>query len=243
MASVPITVVIPVGPREQHQRWLDEAIQSAFDQTYKPTEILLLDDMAFLSPAWTLPRSYYFVPGAPDIHIYRPPWHVGVYCAYNFGVALAENECVFILNSDDKLMPTCLEKCWESYHKNNQKDAWYFVNYQLSESGEVQGGFVAPNIAMMTKGLFKLMGGFPLEGVIGGGDCLMNSIISKHYNDRLIQVAEEPLYWHRQHEGQFTAYQSSKFAEEVYTIRGKVVNNYVAPEWTKKWDIDNELFE
>src|SRR3972149_1200671 len=98
-----VTVAIPVGPSEANVRWLDEAVASVREQTYDgPIQVLLVDDMQGL-------------PYTHGVTTWHAPWHLGVATAFNIGVAVAEYDLVFMLGSDDRLLPQCLARCVEAF--------------------------------------------------------------------------------------------------------------------------------
>ena len=237
----PISVVVPVGPDERYLEYLPECIESILNQTYKPTEIILVDDGANLVDKFKYNLTSFFDynrlsygkdgtllylrESFPYVILYKTLWNVGVPDAFNFGVALAENNLVFMLGSDDKMMPTCLEKCVESYEKH-QKEGWYFVKYQLQSGSVMQ---IQNNTAMVTKKLWEETGGFPPSAGVGACDALLLSIMMKHMPDRIIPVeSEEPLCWLREGDYQDTRKNGWLFADEIVSIRGKETVRWIS---------------
>lgn len=213
-----ISVVIPVGPDPAYLGWLPECIESVINQTYRPKEIILIDDRADIEDristlvgyplyvdAWkgdVITRLYRAEEqNKPDIIYYKTPWKVGVADAFNFGVSLSTSDLVFMLGSDDKLHPDCLELCVESYEQHNL-DAWYHVTIE-TQGGEIVKHF--NNAAMVTKKLWNWLGGFPPSSGVAACDAVLISILMVHAPTRLIQVAPgKPLYWAREHDHQDT---------------------------------------
>lgn len=190
-----ISVVVPVGPYQANRQWLDEAIESVRGQTYTPDELLIIDDGAGLAEP---PLGY-----EDWIRVVKMPWRTGISHAFNYGVALAQHELVFLLGSDDTLEPTCLARCVEAYERLQGKDAYYSVAVRYMDTGETQS---APcNAAMVTKGFWKLSGGFPIESAIGAGDTMLLSICLAHHlpvyqvGYVLDEAPEVPLYNVRRH--------------------------------------------
>ena len=167
-----ISVVIPVGPYPDDQRWLDECLESVRVQTRPPDEVLLIDDMAGLPTEAT-----------PPLRIWRSPWRLGVAAAMNFGVALAENDLVFMLCADDSLHPECLERCLDAY-LNQPEDArdrsYYFVGVKYLDGREKDEQFEPCGAAMVTKQLWRTCGGFPPETASGAPDAALISIMIVH---------------------------------------------------------------
>jgi glycosyltransferase involved in cell wall biosynthesis len=237
-----ITVVIPVGPSEANKRWLQECIESVYTQTLLPDQVLVIDDGADLSswpPDLGVARNKE-IDGYHVVDIYVLPWRTGISHAFNYGVALARNECVFLLGSDDTLEPTCLERCWEAYNKRDKQDAYYSVPVRYLSTGEVQT--IPCNAAMVTKGFWKMTGGFPIESAIGRGDNALLSICMNRPELPVVWVGHEtghdlePLYNYREHLGQWTPY-ANRYAPELISIINKLTEDWTTPEWVENYNV------
>ena len=185
--SMPITIAIPVGPHPSNVRWLGECLASIAEQTMTPDEILIIDDGANLDPA-----TY------PAVRIWRTPWRSGVAHAFNYGVALAKNDLVLMLGSDDRLMPYAIQACqwvWDHYH--DPLGYYYFIIEY--ESGRFQD--IPCNGAMVHKALWNHTGGFPVESAMGAPDTWLISLLYASHGraGNLYQVSPAPLYWYRDH--------------------------------------------
>lgn len=245
--------MIPVGPSQANKQWLDECINSAI--AANADEILLMDDGAQLEK-WNrdklivhemrLSRTDNWFPASYQtelvlwntLSVYKLPWRTGISHAFNYGVALARNECVFLLGSDDTLEPNCLERCWEAYEKTGRKDGYYSVPVRYMSTGELQT--IPCNAAMVTKGFWKMTGGFPIETAIGRGDnallsiCMNRPELPVYWVGHITGHDDEPLYNYREHPGQWTPYASS-YAEELISIINKLTANWQPPDWTEKY--------
>lgn len=82
--------------------YIEEAIQSVLDQTYKNVEIIVVDD-------GSTDDSVERIKKYPVKLIQQE--NKGVSAARNTGVAQSEGEWLLFLDSDDKLVPTFLEEC------------------------------------------------------------------------------------------------------------------------------------
>ncbi len=229
-----VTVVIPVGPEPQHQRWLSEAIQSVIDQTHLVDEILLIDDMADV-----MRGSVKFINGMatvdgnddsiPELNIWESPWRLGVAHAFNFGVALARNELVFMLGSDDWLEPECIAECVKRWEENHRKDAYYYVGVHYTDGREDQT--VPCGEAMVTKGLWKATGGFPLETTSGACDAGFMSILVTHMQKMLVAVADgKPLCNYRVHQETDTAGRGN-WQGIILETRNRITLDWKPPAW------------
>lgn len=193
MTTVPITVSIPVGPNPSNRRWLREAIESAREQTMQPEEILLIDDGANLDEA-----DY------PGVRIYKAPWKLGVAHAFNFGVALAYNDLVIMLGSDDQLLQTCVEHCWRAWEEINDPHGYYYMAVVYHDGREQN---TPCNAAMVHKDLWHLTGGFPVEASVGMCDNVLISLMmaSQGRLGQIYAIGTEPIYWYRAHSETDTA--------------------------------------
>lgn len=100
MAESMVSVVIPCynsGP------WVGECIQSALDQTWSDTEIIMIDDGS-TDDSREVIASF----GDRVRHEFGP--NRGGAAARNRGLALSEGDWVQFLDADDLLMPDCIER-------------------------------------------------------------------------------------------------------------------------------------
>lgn len=235
-----VTILMPVGPT-YNEEWLKEAVDSVKQQTYHVEDIQLVLDGRFsidiskiidansfgailYNMGWT-GQSHFFGDNLDDmdVHIYRIPANVGYTAAYNIGMSIARNDLVMYLASDDKLLPTAVEETVNCYLENNRKDAWYALSYVSSE-GVL--GDIPNNAAMITKGLWKMVGGFPPAAFVGPDAAILSCLI-KHAPDRIIKVKEgTPLYWIREHDQQETKIHTMRFFDEMNSIRDKLTRDF-----------------
>ena len=226
-----ITVVIPVGPDPVYKEFLQEAIDSVRAQTMPPTELLIIDDQAHLPE----PHGKYSTQHGRliDRTIWRTPWLSGVAHSFNFGVALAAFDLVFMMGSDDRLEPHCLQDCMDAYEKTGRKPGYYWVDVQYSD-GEQQR--LPCNAAMVHKEMWRASGGFPVESAVGPCDTMLVSIMMVHPEaGALFHVeSETPPYWYRQHEYTYSRTRGSKFFAAHSIVRDKVTELWRPPEWTNE---------
>lgn len=223
-----ITVAIPVGPMPHHAEWLDECLASVRAQTRRPDEILLIDDMHDID------RRYY----AADTRVWRAPWRLGVPAAFNAGVALARNNCVFMLGADDTLEPECLELCareWEIVERSGEADpdlCWYYVAVRYM-GGEQPDQFLPCNSAMVTRTLWRATGGFPAESSVGSCDSML---ISMFWNRPSVirfagVAAGKILCNYRVGNATESGSKSSEWQGPVFAVRDLLTRGWSAPAW------------
>ncbi len=223
----PITVAIPVGPFPANKTWLPEAIDSAIKAG--AAEVLLISDMAgnleeFIPDIW----------GDALISIWGTPWRVGVGCAFNFGVALAEHELVFMLGSDDTLEPDCLQECVKAYNKVLNPERKYFaVGVRYSDDRKDKDQYAPCGAAMVSKALWARTGGFPPEAASGASDSALISIFlgNRDAGTWHIVNGNRPLYNYRVHKGTDTA-ERQPWQGVILKTRDLLTSQWKAPTWT-----------
>ena len=100
-----VSVVIPIYNSE---RFLPEAVESVFSQTYENWELLLVDDGSTDASSRI---AQDFAAQRPDrIHVLEHPGHLGLPASRNLGIAQAGGEYVAGLDSDDVWLPRRLER-------------------------------------------------------------------------------------------------------------------------------------
>ena len=224
------SVVIPVGPYVNNIAWLDDALDSLVKQTVQPKSVIFIYDG--MDPIYRRSTDFY---GIPFYH-YRPPWRLGVGHAFNFGVALSKSECVFMMGSDDVLAPECLEYCLERYAQNEYRDAYYHVPVSYMSDGHVQ--YDPCNAAMVTKGLWRKTGGFPIEAPTAP-DAALISILMVHIPEALVSVGDgRPLYYYREHDETDTRKHGRYHAEDVIVrTRNILTEEWQPPVWSDRYGI------
>ena len=104
-----VTVVMPVY---NHARYVGEAIRSVLDQTYRPIELVIIDDGSTDGSVEAI-RSYLAAHPPPDgvaVHV-ETRGNRGAHATINDGIARARGAYVAILNSDDSYHPERLAAC------------------------------------------------------------------------------------------------------------------------------------
>lgn len=206
--SVPITVSIPVGPHASNRRWLGECLDSVREQSVLPSEILIIDDGANLEPI-------------EGVKIWQTPWLSGVAHAFNYGVALASNDLVVMLGSDDRLLPNCIKACWNAWERTRDPLGYYAMCVRYHDGREQN---VPCNAAMVHKNLWNHTGGFPIEASIGGCDTMLISILMACYGKagNIYPIVDEPIYWYRAHGETDTNVRRNVWSPYVAAIRNIV---------------------
>ena len=224
--SPSVSVVIPVGPHPAHQAYLPECLASVAEQTAAAAEILIVDDMANVQEAEIKKWA-----GTTPLRIWEAPWRLGVPAAFNCGIGLAHSELVFMMGADDKMLPTCLERCVKAWERERQRDAYYWVGVRYSDGREDQ--YQPCNAAMVTKGFWRRLGGFPPESAVGACDTMLISILVGNGMYGALECAynKEPLLWYRVHEATDTATRGIYWQGVIFNVRDYLTREWEEPTW------------
>jgi len=227
-----LTVVIPVGPHPSHRRWLDEALESVYPQLLPGDEVLLVDDMASDDLAADLPKP---IPGQGRLQIIRNPWRLGVAAAFNIGVATADNEFSLLMGSDDRLLPHCLgdvRATLEDHQFDPQRFRTYFYLGVEYSDGRLQT--VPCGAAVVSRTLWRHLGGFPPESATGAQDAALLSIMIGNGNRAgvLCPVNDaRPTYWYRVHAESETAVVGPSWQGVILETRNLLTSQWVPAQW------------
>jgi len=232
MSDIPVSVVIPVGPEQHHQKYLAECLESVRAQTYLGcNEILLIDDMANIPPESL---------GLGSCTIWRAPWRLGVASAINCGVALAKNDLVYLLCGDDWLEPECLAACVEEYERRKDPLGYYHVTVRFAIEAGHQHPFPLPDppiqdlpcgAAMVTKQLWEHTGGYPLESGFSPDAVFISILLGNAGNGNIWPVEQgTPLCNIRLHAEQDSA-SRGPWVGIVCTVRDMMTREWKQPAW------------
>ena len=222
---LPISVAIPVGPDPHYLEWLDECVDSVIAND--PKQIIIIDDMQWLGADWigTLYKKF------PNTMYIRNKWLCGCSTSWNFAVAEASEELVFLCGSDDVMLEGCLEAIYKSYLEHDSMYGFYSVTIQY-DNGELQD--LPCNAAAVCKKLWAEIGGFE-PAAFAAPDGFLLSIMLTYMNNRIIQVDKgTPRYKVRSHLYQDTARQFGRFFEPAHQLRDIGTRTWKKPEWTAK---------
>ncbi len=126
-----ISIIVPTYNRSD---LLTEALDSALRQTRVPDEIVVVDDGSTDDTAETLARY-----DAPVVAIRQP--NRGVSAARNLAMERATGDILLFLDSDDMLLPRCVERCVEVFETMPEVDAVYSDVVMIDAEGNRLGIF------------------------------------------------------------------------------------------------------
>ncbi|WP_051237922.1 glycosyltransferase family 2 protein [Lacticigenium naphthae] len=207
MEKVVVSIVIPTYNR---QDLLLKAIDSLFNQTYRQFEIIVVDDCSTDGTQEALNRL-----NDPRVIYMRHTQNKGAGEARNTGIEKAQGEYVAFLDSDDKWLPTKLEKQVHIFEQNDAIGAVY-TGVKKADEGSVisitqpkyRGDILAE---LMKKNSIDTTSSVMIKTKwlreIGGFDSSLPSCQDWDLYIRLAQVTQfdfvkEPLVIFCQHEGE-----------------------------------------
>ena len=194
-----VTIVIPCY---NYGTYVAEAIDSALNQSLKPSKIIVINDGS-TDTSKTVINKYKTNPIVEIIH----KQNEGIIATKNLGVMLSETYWTIFLDADDKLNETYIEKLLNSA-SNTKADVVYtdmrlfgatstVVRFPQYDRKGIWGGNYVHNSALIRTDLLKEVGGYKHEMSSGYEDWELYISLSE-LTDRFTHV-DEPLLWYRQH--------------------------------------------
>lgn len=111
-----VSIIIPIYNVEAYIR---ESLLSALNQTFQSIEYILIDDCSTDHSIEIVQSVLYEHPRGRSVHIYRHEKNSGLSVARNTGMKKATGEYIFFMDSDDEIIPDCIEKHYNAICKNN----------------------------------------------------------------------------------------------------------------------------
>ena len=222
-----ITCVVPVGPRQDHCRYLANCLESVKKQTVE-TNLVLVDDMHSIRAHCPTMTGYL---QTEDSFIWTSPWRLGVAHAFNMGVALARTELCLLLGADDELDPRACERAIDFIRQEKPELAqrtYYALPVQYMHTEQIQ--FEPCGAAVVSKRLWNQTGGFPPESASGAPDAAFLSQIWNSDYFRIQGVGDMPLYYYRSHDLSDTAGRGP-WQGVILATRDLLTQQFKQPEW------------
>jgi len=168
-----ISVVMPVGPKPHHRRWLPEALASIAAQTRPPDCLIVVNDGGSWRDLYAALREHHEIDRVTtwiDGH-----WTLGPGAGWNQGIGSSPYDLCFMMASDDTLESGCLEACLEEWERRKDPRGYYAVTVRYMNNQEVQT--IPCNYAMVHRDGWRRLGGFPPESGSGAMDAAVLSIL------------------------------------------------------------------
>jgi len=220
-----------------YARFLGEAIESGLKQTYRPLEVVVVDDGS-TDDSVAVARRY-------DVRLIEQS-NAGVSVARNRGAAEAQGELIVFLDADDLLEPAYVERCHQRLSTLPLHVAYVytqmrlfgdedsvFLSHPFSGRELIRGNFV-PATALLRRRPFVAVGGFDPSWRLGFEDYeLWLRMYDQGYRGVLLP---EPLLRYRRH-GPSRNVLSER---EQAAINNRLVYTYPRlfwREWLRPWRV------
>lgn len=108
-----VTIIVPAY---NHEKYIDEALDSIEQQTYPHIQVIVLDDSskdATLQCAQAWQQRNATKKRFPYVHVEQNTQNLGAHATINRGLAMAQGDWLTILNSDDRYHPTRIQRLVE----------------------------------------------------------------------------------------------------------------------------------
>ena len=125
-----VSVVVPVY---NHERFIEQALRSVLHQSYRPIELIVIDDGSFDASA-DLAAALVREAGSSAVFIRRE--NRGAHTTLNQGLALASGDYVTVLNSDDAYHPDRIARCVETARRTGRDFIFTEVDF-IDDSGAI----------------------------------------------------------------------------------------------------------
>lgn len=201
MGSIPLVSIIIA--HYNLAEYIDDAIESCLNQTYKNIEIIVVDDCS--SDQEALKKIYGLRKKYPKVKLIKNTVNKGSAKTYNIGVKKAKGEYCCCLDADDKFQKTFIEKVLKCFFYNPKigfATSWIsiFGDSNLIEktpSFDVSALLIRnlfASASMFTKKAWTEVGGFDPEMKTYRDWDFWISLVKKGYH---WEVVEEPLICYR----------------------------------------------
>lgn len=219
-----VSIIITTYNRTQ---WLDQAIQSAINQTYQPTELIIIDDGSYNQDARAIADRYSQVR-----YFYQK--NNGLGSARNFGIASCKGDWIQFLDDDDWLELESIEKKVKCRIENPRVSVVYSDLFMFEEdhgivckyydgfprplpAGDIYStmarrNFIPIHAMLMEKKALVKVKGFPTRCGAEDWECLVK--ISEFSQ---FVFVDKPLGYYRLHQGNMTYKSDQQITGETLT--------------------------
>lgn len=191
-----VSVIIP---NYNHARYLGERIESVLQQTYQNFEVIILDDCSPDGGASkTVIEQYREHPHVSNI-IYNEENSGSTFKQWEKGISLAKGELVWIAESDDKCLPTLLDKLVGQFVKDENLALAFCKTVAFDDNGKEERLDPIPLSKSKTFGSTEFISHHMIHGcpIINASACLFKKEIAlridKLYNE--FRGAGDRMFW------------------------------------------------
>lgn len=126
-----ISLIIPIYNVENY---IVNSLESAFNQSFKDVEFIIVDDCGTDSSITIAERLINLSPRKKNIKIIHHDRNRGLSAARNTGLQHASGEYVFFMDSDDTITPDCLQLHYDAICNSNAEFSVANINLQGRKS-------------------------------------------------------------------------------------------------------------
>ena len=127
-AREPSPLVSVVLPSYNHRRFVNHAIRSVYRQTYRPLELIIIDDGSSDGSAATIREFLDSAPPPTGISVkFSARENRGAPATINEGIEKSSGDYVAILNSDDAYFPERIQECVAAARNRNSRLVFTYV--------------------------------------------------------------------------------------------------------------------
>lgn len=101
-----VTLAMPIY---NVSHFIERALLSALNQTYKDIEYLIIDDRGQDNSIDIVNEIIKKHPRGKDVRIIEHPYNIGLGATRNTAIDNAQGEYIFFMDSDDEIIPKCIE--------------------------------------------------------------------------------------------------------------------------------------
>lgn len=124
-----------------HARFIEEALQSVFSQTYPKIQLIIVDDASTDDSAI---RIHHLIANRPDVQFIRLEQNVGNCKAFNIALAYAKGKYIVDFSADDIFTKDRISKQVELFEKLGPEYGVVFTDAQfITDKSEPTGKFYA----------------------------------------------------------------------------------------------------
>lgn len=127
-----------------YARFIGEAIESVLNQSYRPMEVIVIDNASTDNSVEIIQR---FIDQNPIVHLIMNEKNFGGIYVFNQFLSLAKGEYIYIVGADDRLLPGFLEKSMKLLARYPEAGVCSTLAYKMDEKGKNKGFFVLPIVS------------------------------------------------------------------------------------------------
>lgn len=142
------------------EKYIQESLDSVFNQTHKDYELILIDD-ASTDNTFSIIEKYI---NTPNVKVIRNQINSGVFVSRTYGFLQAEGEYIAIHDSDDISLPNRFEKQISFLEKHKHISVLGSHAVKIGEFGQVIGNMSYPTLD--TPSGFKVITQYKLNPII-----------------------------------------------------------------------------